>query len=154
MGNIAEIKFHDGELSRALGRVIELLRNPEKTFEEMAIMMEKSMRKNIDEGGRYSGDPHLGRGGNTKFKKLKTRVGGLPLKTSSPNRIYKSITHDVRKDGFIVGTSEKIGAINNMGAPNRSRGGTLPARPFVVVQPQDLKDMKKLIASKIKNAWK
>ena len=98
----------------------------------------QSVRSNFDIGGRYS-SPGSPWGGTNRWQARKDNLSHKILKKSGVLQAgnYK----DVFNDGFAIGNRVEYQAVHNFGYPRRN----ITARPFLVVQENDMHQMNKII---------
>lgn len=156
-----DIQIDDSRLQRALETLDRNLRNLKPAFEEIGEVLLTSVVKNFEAGGRYrkAGD---WRGGSrtwqplsvaTLFKGKKSRFATKSGKFSKKgidflkNRkilfqkgnLLNSINWRASNDSVQVGTNRVYAAIHQFGGKaGRGRKVTIPARPYLVVQDEDL----------------
>jgi len=109
-----------------------------------------SVEMNFQQEGRYAtaGSWH---GGTERWQDLAPRTkearakkGKWPGKKlqMSQGGLASSITKQVRGDNLEIGTNKVYGAIHQFGGQaGRGRKVHIPARPFLVVQDEDVEDM-------------
>jgi phage virion morphogenesis protein len=128
-------------------------------------VMMTSVDRNFQIQGRYSGQNDA-RGGSTRWKDLApatklARLGGSKAFTKKGSlrasaqrhlaslkilqvrgRLAASITYAVSGNTLTIGSNVIYAAIHNFGGmAGRGRSVQIPARPFLVVQDQDIDDM-------------
>jgi phage gpG-like protein len=136
--------------------------NQQPAMIDIAHMLHSSVEENFLAQGRYS-EPGSVKGGVTKWDKnadstLQSYIGGrkayrkngLMRKPAArklagkrilavTGRLVSSIHPKATNDYAQVGTNVKYAAIHNFGGKaGRGRKVTIPARPFLVIQAQDL----------------
>ncbi|MCL2219318.1 MAG: phage virion morphogenesis protein [Chitinispirillia bacterium] len=109
-----------------------------------------SVEENFQRGGRY-GSAGSWRGGGTRWADLADSTKAARAKRGKwPGRILDmsqgglaaSISKTVQGNAVTVGTNKRYGAIHQFGGQaGRGRKVTIPARPFLVVQDEDVEDM-------------
>jgi phage virion morphogenesis protein len=117
-----------------------------------------SVEKNFEAEGRYESAGSW-RGGGTRWKDLaestkaaRAKQGKWPGKKlqMSQGGLATSINKSVTKDAVTVGTNKAYGAIHQFGGQaGRGRRVTIPARPFLVVQDEDIEDMVEILDNHI-----
>lgn len=137
-----------------------------RAMKTIAIELEESVRENFEVGGRYSTPGSL-LGGNHKW--VKGKYGGSLIKTGN---LRDSITSESDSNSAQVGTNISYAKIHNFGAtvagqtiiPREKKGLSfiwngirriyakvttkthdIPARPFMVVQPEDIEGFKETL---------
>lgn len=115
-------------------------------FKEIEQLIKSSIERNFKEGGRY-GSGKFG-GGSNKWTKSKRAIlqGGQTLQDTSSMKLNVGV--QVSSDGNgqfnVTLTAGKVySAAHNFGHPSRPK---LPARPFLVIQDEDLEDITQLVA--------
>ncbi len=151
------------EIGRRTGKLLP-------AFKKMGETVRTSVIKNFEVGGRYS-EPGSAKGGNEKWKELsvaslyagknKYGQGGVLKKSGgyqkgmSPEEIRKrrkiliksgQLSDDIvvraSDGGIVVGSDKKYAAIQNFGGKaGRGKKVTIPARPFLVVQDEDWREI-------------
>ncbi len=139
----------------------------EPAFRLIGETVRTSMVKNFEVGGRYS-EPGSPKGGNKKWKPLAiatlysgrkkknvlNKKGGY-RKGMSPDEIRErrkiliksgllmsSLTYIPSNGGVVIGSNRDYAAIQNFGGKaGRGRKITIPARPFLVVQNEDWREI-------------
>lgn len=141
-------------------------KNMSRAMKIIAVELEESVRENFEVGGRFSKAGSL-IGGTNKWKKGK--YGGSLIRTGN---LRDSITSKHDKDSAQVGTNIKYAKIHNFGGTIKEhdvvarngralrfvingetlfrkkvhiRNYEIPARPFMVVQPEDLEGFKETL---------
>lgn len=141
-------------------------KNLSRAMRTIAVELEESVRENFEAGGRYSKAGSL-IGGLNKWKKGK--YGGSLIRTGN---LRDSITSKHDKDSAQVGTNIKYAKIHNFGGTVKEhdvvarngkalrfvingetlfrkkvhiRSYEIPARPFMVVQPEDIEGFKETL---------
>lgn len=137
-----KIEFRDKALA-ALATKAERLRIPMQVMQEIAEVLAASIDKNFATGGRYGDGPYGG--GSTKWTPSgrAKRQGGLTLVDTG--RLKNSVEVLITSDSQIVisGGGVVYGPTHNFGD---SRGGaTFPARPFLVVQEEDITEIQEIL---------
>ncbi|MBI3677386.1 MAG: phage virion morphogenesis protein [Proteobacteria bacterium] len=162
-----EIKVDDTAALALFRRMGTRAASPAPFFKNVGTLVAISVRKNFDAGGRYSEEGSW-RGGTRSWKPLspfgKNAAKRVPLNLTA--RLRNSITHRADGSGAWVGTNTVYAATQNFGAKNRviqaknrpclvfPIGGrwirvkkvvvNIPARPFLVVQAEDMAEIQTL----------
>ncbi|HDH51237.1 MAG TPA: phage virion morphogenesis protein [Nitrospirae bacterium] len=119
-------------------------------MEEIGDIGISSIEKNIEAGGRYS-SPESWRGGGKKWKplapatiKARSKRGTWPGKIlQESGELMASISKAVTNDSVRIGSNKVQAAIMQFGGKaGRGRKVTIPARPYLVFQPEDIEEMK------------
>lgn len=123
-----EIKINNAaEVSAALERLVQATTHRTPLMRSIAGTMESAVLQNFDVGGR------------PKWLGLKYRQGSPLVDTEN---LMNSITSEYTNDTALVGTNEPYAAIHQFGGKaGRGRSVTIPARPFLVLTPQDEADI-------------
>jgi phage gpG-like protein len=85
--------------------------------------------------------------GGLKAKAARKLAGNKIL--TDTGRLRRSITYRARRDHVMLGTNVVYARAHQFGVPGR-----LPARPFLMVQPEDLLKFKKIVAQHIMGAFR
>lgn len=159
-------KIDDKKCVVTLKGIENKAKNMNRAMRIIALEMEESVRENFEVGGRYSSPGSL-LGGNHKW--VKGKYGGSLIKTGN---LRDSITSKSGDDFAQVGTNIAYAKIHNFGAtvagktiiPREKKALSffwngirriyakvttktheVPARPFMVIQPEDIESFKKTI---------
>jgi phage virion morphogenesis protein len=138
----------DSVLKEHLRRLQGFATNATPAFAEIGEMMLTSVEENFAAEGRYSA-PKSWRGGTIKWKDLATATvrarqkrgkGAHPILQVS-GILASSIHSEPSADSVVVGTNIEYAAIHQYGGQaGRGKKVTIPPRPFLVMQDQDLSD--------------
>lgn len=127
--------------------------------------LKRSITRNFQDGGRHNGAPKSFEGGSQRWQDLapatkkarirKNKTGDVSAGDAAFNILVQrsilknSITYrtDLANNSIYIGTNVVYGAIHHFGG-FAGRGGKvrIPARPWLVVQPQDVKNIIEIIA--------
>jgi phage virion morphogenesis protein len=119
-------------------------------------VMRSSVLKNVMTGGRYEAAGSW-RGGNTRWQDLaestkaaRAKRGKWPgpiLEVSEGGGgLMSSMSVSVGKDSVTVGTNKPYGGIHQFGGmAGPGRKVPIPARPYLVVQDEDIEDMTEIL---------
>ena len=123
-----EIEINNAqEVAVLLERLAQATAHRTPLMRKIAGKMESAVAQNFEVGGR------------PKWLGLKYRQG-TPLVNSE--RLMESITSEYNNDEVIVGTNEPYAAIHQFGGKaGRGRKVEIPARPFLILTPQDEADI-------------
>lgn len=145
-----QARIDDRDVQRALKEILRKARDLTPVMDETGDIIISSAEKNLEEGGRYS-SPDSWRGGSKKFEDLadstiknRQRRGYWPGKILvMRGEMAASISKTVTGDSVEVGSNKKHAALQHYGG-KAGRGGkvNVPARPWLVVQDEDLKEIK------------
>lgn len=115
------------EIASALERLAQATSHRAPLMRSIAGTMESAVLQNFDVGGR------------PKWLGLKYRQGTPLVDTEN---LMGSITSDYSNDMATVGTNEPYAAIHQFGGKaGRGRKVEIPARPFLILTPQDEADI-------------
>lgn len=117
--------------------------NRQPLYEEIGEILVASIEKNFREGGRYGvGGGGEFVGGPTKWiesSRAKKQSGKTLVDTA---QLSTSITYEATASGVEVGTNKIYGAIQHFGGETgKNKAVTLLARPYLVVQDEDLEEI-------------
>lgn len=79
-------------------------------------------------------------------------IGGNKILTAS-RRLRRSMTYEADSGGVSVGTNVEYAATHQFGRTS-GRGAPIPARPFLVIQPEDEQEIGKILEQHIAGAFK
>ena len=153
-----KMKIDDRQINELLRRLRRKMGDLTPVMEEIGELIVSSVQENFNRGGRYS-EPGSWRGGNKKWKKLapstireRERQGYWPGQILvRTGRLKNSIFYEAGKDHVTVGTNVVYAAIHQFGGKaGRKHAAKIPARPFLVVQDEDLEEIKEIILDYIK----
>ncbi len=155
-----DVKIDDKEVKALLTELQTKMKNLTPAFREIGQIVRSSVIKNFMEGGRpEKWKPHaestilgsIRKGYFTKKGKLrepisrKLRKGKVLINTG---RLMKSIKSKAFSDRVEVGTNVIYSAIHQFGGKAGRRGQiTIPARPFLLIQDEDWKEIKSALTS-------
>lgn len=115
------------EIIKTLKLLASKTENNASLMRNIAGTMESAVLTNFDVGGR------------PRWLGIKYRDGSPLVDTEN---LMSSITSDYDKDVAIVGTNEAYAAIHQFGGrAGRGRKVDVPARPFLMLTPQDEEDI-------------
>ncbi|MCT8680522.1 phage virion morphogenesis protein [Glaesserella parasuis] len=115
------------EIIKTLKLLASKTENNTSLMRNIAGTMESAVLTNFDVGGR------------PRWLGIKYRDGSPLVDTEN---LMSSITSDYNKDVAIVGTNEAYAAIHQFGGKTgRGRKVDIPARPFLMLTPQDEEDI-------------
>ncbi|MFK5216481.1 phage virion morphogenesis protein [Glaesserella parasuis] len=115
------------EIIKTLKLLASKTENNASLMRNIAGTMEAAVLTNFDVGGR------------PRWLGIKYRDGSPLVDTEN---LMSSITSDYDKDVAIVGTNEAYAAIHQFGGrAGRGRKVDIPARPFLMLTPQDEEDI-------------
>ncbi|MDP0232225.1 phage virion morphogenesis protein [Glaesserella parasuis] len=115
------------EIIKTLKLLASTTENNASLMRNIAGTMESAVLTNFDVGGR------------PRWLGIKYRDGSPLVDTEN---LMSSITSDYDKDVAIVGTNEAYAAIHQFGGKaGRGRKVDIPARPFLMLTPQDEEDI-------------
>lgn len=144
------ISLKKANLQRALnklGRSGSDLREPLSIIGEIVV---SSIDKNFQVEGRHNGDPDSIFGGSEKWAewsdkwaKRREDMGKLGKILTLNGGLASSVAYEVAGDAVTISSAKLYASSLHHG--DRSRG--LPARPFMVIQDEDLDEMNEVLAS-------
>ena len=163
-----EIQVDDQRVRDLLNQLDRKLKDLRPVFEEYGELLVTSIARNFEVGGRYkaAGD---WRGGSRKwvpnsvvtiFKNKKgifKKKSGLLTKKGEKllagkkvlidsEALLNSVNWSANRTGVEVGTNRVYAAIHQFGGKaGRGRKVTIPARPYLVVQPEDINQMAEIV---------
>ncbi|MCK8895383.1 phage virion morphogenesis protein [Haemophilus influenzae] len=115
------------EVTALLERLAQATAHRAPLMRSIAGTMESAVTQNFEVGGR------------PEWKKLKLRQGTPLVDTEN---LMESITSEYNNNEAIVGTNEPYAAIHQFGGKaGRGRKVAIPARPFLILTPQDEADI-------------
>jgi phage virion morphogenesis protein len=145
------LTIDDRELKILMNRLSRRMRDMSPVMSELGEIALSSIEKNFEVGGRYS-SPDSWRGGSKKWKPLasatikqREKEGKWPgqILVKSAGGLAPSISTYVTKDSVSVGTNKVYAAIHQFGGrAGRGHKVTIPARPYIVIQDEDITEMK------------
>lgn len=143
-----EIQVNDTELNRQLALLSGRTGNLKPVFSVIGEILKTSIVKNFEVGGRYSA-PGSWRGGSNRWQPLSpitiARKGHDRI-LFGEGHLMNSINYQADKDGVAVGTNLIYAAIHNFGGmAGRGHKVKIPARPYLVVQDEDMTEIKAVI---------
>jgi len=138
------IEIDDSRLKTILKKLDKKVRNLKPAFEEIGELLVTSITKNFEVGGRYS-VPGTWRGGSNKWQPLSPatlkRKRGNKILIETTN-LLNSINWQADIDSVEVGSNRVYAAIHQFGGKaGRGRKVTIPARPYLVVQQENLDEI-------------
>lgn len=124
--------INDAELQKLAGEMAGRIERRQQAMEAIGLLARESVLTNFAVGGRPG------------WKALKYRSGSPLVDTG---RLKNSITKQVASNVVIVGTNVVYAAIHNFGGKaGRNRKVTVPQREFMLLQDEDVTDIKDLLA--------
>lgn len=152
-----QIVVDDSGLKEAVAKLVANSRNARDAFDEIGSMLEASIRKNFEKEGRYNEvGESVWRGGNKKWPELRESTVRQRAKSgrsahpilSVSGQLKNSISYQATNGGVTVGTNLAYAAAHQYGTDKagRSKNVTIPARPFLLVQDEDIDDSMSIIA--------
>ncbi len=147
------LTIDDREMKQLLRSLSRKMSNMRPLMSELGEIAISSIEKNFEVGGRYS-SPESWRGGSRKWKPLaaptikqRAKKGYWPGKIlQRVGQLAASISKKVSRDSVSVGTNKIYAAIQQFGGKaGRGHKVTIPARPYIVIQDEDITEMKAAI---------
>lgn len=130
-----------------LGKKGSDLREPLSIIGEIVV---SSVDKNFQVEGRHSGDPDSIFGGSKKWAEWSERwakrredMGKLGKILTLNGGLASSVAYEVAGDAVTISSAKIYASSLHHGDKNRG----LPARPFLVIQDEDLDEMNEVLAS-------
>lgn len=114
----ARITVDDEEVKKALGKILNRIKNPRPMLAEIGETMVSSTQDRFESGRSPEGKPWP--------KSHRTRVGGGQVLVDTA-RLKNSVNYQVRSDEVAVGTNVKYAGTHQFGA-KRGSFGTVSAR--------------------------
>lgn len=159
-------RFDDRRIATALRRIADRGGSLSAPLNSCGEVLLASIDKNFEAEGRYSSPGDI-RGGSSRWKPLAAstrlqRIGGsraftkkgglrknaqrklegMKILQRSQGGLASSFTKQVSGNTLTVGSNKTYAAIHHYGGlAGRGRRVTIPARPFLVVQDEDIEDM-------------
>lgn len=136
-----EIEINDAELLQTLNAVHDKLGDLSQPFAELGELIVSSINKNFEVGGRYS-EPGSWKGGNRSWapwaaSTAKRRGGGKVL--IQQGHMMGANNYQASSDQLEIGNPLIYAPIQNLGGKaGRGLKVDIPARPFFVIQEEDL----------------
>ncbi|HEX2959092.1 MAG TPA: phage virion morphogenesis protein [Chitinispirillaceae bacterium] len=144
-----KVKIAYGPVTRRLHIIKRNGGNLQKPLAEIGEIILSSIEENFLQEGRYESADSW-HGGTNRWvdlaestKKARRKKGKWPGKKlqMSQGGLAASITANVSGDNLEIGTNKVYGAIQQLGGKaGRNHSVTVPARPYLVVQNEDLDD--------------
>ena len=154
MASSFEIAVNYAGLKKQLAALDARIRNMRPVFEVIGETLKASVIRNFELGGRYS-EPGNWRGGTNKWQALSPRTIARITKAGDmghrkilvgEGHLMNSINWKANDEGVEVGTNLIYAAIHNFGGmAGRGHKANIPARPFLVVQDEDMEEIKHVI---------
>lgn len=142
------IEIDDSRLQAVLKKLDTRVRNLKPAFEEIGELLVVSITKNFEVGGRYSKQGDW-RGGSNKWQPLspatlkRKRGSGILLESIN---LLNSLNWQADGDGVEVGANRIYARIHQFGGKaGRGKKVTIPARPYLVVQGEDLSQINDIL---------
>lgn len=131
------------DLSGALKKIRKIVKNVEKIdYDEIGQMGVQSIRRNFEEQGRYN-QPGEEIGGSTRWE---------PRKDDEPHPILiksgalrDGVYMQLNSNGFTLISDKPYSAAQNYGFAKRN----LPARPFMTIPPEEIREMSEEVARQL-----
>jgi len=143
------LRVDDSKVVALLGDLKARAGNTRPVMSEIGDIVISSIEKNIEVGGRYS-SPDSWKGGGRKWKGLAAATIKQRMKKGYwPGKILQqtgsmagSLSKKVGSNSVTIGTNKIYGAIQQFGGKaGRGHKVTIPARPWIVVQDEDLTEI-------------
>ena len=120
----------------------------------IAELIESDIKDNFDAGGRWSGSGEINllSGGSTKWQPLapstlkKKAKRGYRKILVSTGELRNSIEVRPQGNSIVISSNKSYAAVQNFGGrAGRNGAATIPARPFLVIQPVVVEEIRDLI---------
>lgn len=134
-------------LNEKIRALTERLSDLSPIMEEIGEGMHSSIQRNFAVGGRFGNDNVFG-GGTQQWIPSQRAIaeGGQTLKKTTSSGLAGSVDYRVEGNTIVIGTNKVYGAIHHFGGETgRNHAVTLPARPWMVLQNEDLEDIEATI---------
>jgi len=148
-----KIEVDDKGVKKALQELSERVEDLTPVMRRIGELLVSSVQENFNREGRYS-EPGSWRGGSKRWQPLapstirqRERLGYWPGQIlTRTGRLKSSINYQAGKDHVVVGTNLIYAAIHQFGGKaGRGHRANIPARPFLVVQDEDLEEIREII---------
>lgn len=155
MASDFEIQVDDAELQRELQTLDARIRDMTPAYQVIGETLKTSVIRNFEEGGRY-GEVGDWRGGKNRWQPLSpVTIARITKGTGDmghrkilvgEGHLLNSIHWQADSEGVAVGSNLIYAAIHNFGGmAGRGHKVSIPARPYLVVQDEDLREIKQII---------
>lgn len=133
------------DVQRLLATLRKKTGNLAPALREIGEMLVSSIQRNFTVGGRYGPGPFGGGLSRWRPSGRAVRESGVTL--SDTGQLAASITaRPVGEAGLLIGTNKVYGAIHQYGGrAGRAGSALIPARPFIVIQKEDLQEVADII---------
>lgn len=157
---IPVLKVDDTILRQRVAKLIRASQDASEAFEEIAQVLASSVEKNFADEGRFLSAGNVMGGPNkwpqlapaTVAKRAKSGRGAHPI-LQVHGQLAASITTQAGPKHASIGSHLVYAAIHQFGGQaGRGRKVTIPARPYLVVQDDDISDMLEIIADHLTRA--
>lgn len=163
-----EIKIDTGSVEKLFKQLSARTSNTRPAMLEIAQTLQESVEKNFEVGGRPKWQP-LSQARINQRSKKHSRGPGKPTKATWPGQILRdlglledSISSRATNDTAIVGAftdyalAMQLGVSGSQSIPTHKNAGgstvkahtrqmNIPARPFLVIQPEDMKEAEAIL---------
>lgn len=148
-----KIEVDDKGMQKMLRELSERMEDLTPVMRRIGELLVSSVQENFNREGRYS-EPGSWRGGPKRWQELapstirqRERQGYWPGQIlTRTGRLKSSINYHAGKDHVVVGTNLIYAAIHQFGGKaGRGHRANIPARPFLVVQDEDLEEIREII---------
>ena len=139
MGGVAvSIKIDDREVRKLLGGVLKRMGNPAPAMKILGAIVRTSIVRNFEKGGRLTKWTAL------SPETLKTKKGTAILREQGmAGGLMGSVNYKPFNDKVVISANKIYAAIHHFGGKaGRGRKVTIPARPYMMVQDEDWREMK------------
>ena len=136
-GTAVEFRQDDRQVQKNLGAIIKRMENPKDAYEIIGETVRTSIVRNFEKGGRPKKWQELSP--VTLEKKRGTKI---LMEQGMAGGLAGSITYKAKSDRVVVGTNKVYGAIHHFGGrAGRGRKVSIPARPYMMVQDEDWREI-------------
>jgi phage virion morphogenesis protein len=156
------IQFDGRErLAKRLAKIRERSGNLKPVLTDCGEIMRSSIEENFLREGRYESVDSW-RGGNNRWQELspvtikqREKSGRWPgKKLQISGQLAASITYNVNGNSLEIGSNKVYAAIHQFGGPaGRNNRVTIPGRPYLVIQNEDVDEMIDIAGNYITGDW-
>jgi phage virion morphogenesis protein len=136
-----------GRFSPTIMSYLEEFEDVSPVMEEIGEQIVSSIIQNFREGGRFGDDNEMG-GGSQRWIPSRRAINenGQTLVRTAQAGLRDSISYRIDGNIIIVGSNKVYAAIHHFGGQTgRNKATTLPARPWAVIQNDDLEEIESII---------
>lgn len=134
----ASYLYDDSDLQRLFAAIIKRHGNAEAAFELIGEIVNTSIMRNFEDGGR----PRKWKDLADSTKKQRARQGNWPgqilVRSGTRSGLMGSISYDARPKEVVFVANKPYAAIQNFGGQaGRKRATEIPAREYMMIQDED-----------------